>query len=226
MCGRFTLTSDMDLLLYRFAAIWTNNHFDHFPRYNIAPTQQVLSVVNNNDQRELKPLKWGLIPSWSKELNIGVKMINARCETIAEKPSFKNLLKRKRCLIPADGFYEWIKLKSKKQPVYIRLKSEAVFSFAGLWDTWRSPTNETINSCTIITTNANDLIAPVHNRMPVIFTPEQEKLWLDPTITDNVTLTSLLKPFPEKELTMYNVNPIVNSPRNDSPECIARWSDS
>lgn len=218
MCGRFTLTSDMDLLLYRFA-IGMPVDFDYLPRYNIAPTQTILGIVNEDDQSRFKLFKWGLIPFWAKDTKFGAKMINARCETLAEKPSFKHLIKRRRCLIPADGFYEWIQTETPKQPVYIRLKSSQPFAFAGLWDEWQS-SSEVIQSCTIITTEANSLIQPVHNRMPVILRPEQEQLWLDPELQNYDELSKLFKPYPSEEMEMYPVSRLVNSPRNESPKCL------
>ncbi len=219
MCGRFTLTSDMDLLLYRFSAILMSD-LEYMPYYNIAPTQTILGVVKDAENTVLKPFTWGLIPFWSKDPKVGVKMINARSETIAQKPSFRNLLPNRRCLIPATGFYEWMKVSRAKQPFYIRPKNDELFSFAGLWDSWTAPSGETINSCTIITTEANDLIKPIHERMPVIFSPEQEQIWLDQDITDNTSLLPLLKPFPSELLSMYKVSPIVNSPLNNVHECI------
>ncbi|HOB08635.1 MAG TPA: SOS response-associated peptidase [Limnochordia bacterium] len=218
MCGRFTLTSDMDLIMYRFAAVMLAD-LTYLPRYNIAPTQPVLAVVNEGGGRIIREFRWGLIPFWAKDERIGVKMINARSETLADKPSFKNLLKRRRCLIPATGFYEWMRTEKTKQPVYIKLKSEPLFAFAGLWDEWRSPSG-VVQTCTIITTEANTLIQPVHHRMPAILTPKQEQLWLDPDLEDQNALLPLLKPFPSDEMEMHRVSPLVNSPRNDAPECI------
>lgn len=219
MCGRFTLTSDIDLLLYRFSAILMSD-LKYTPNYNIAPTQTILGVVKEAGNTVLKPFTWGLIPFWSKDSKIGVKMINARSETLTQKPSFRNLLPNRRCLIPANGFYEWMKIPRAKQPYYIKPKKDKLFSFAGLWDSWSAPSGETIHSCTIITTEANDLIKPIHKRMPVILSPEQEHIWLDQNITKNALLLPLLKPFPSKLLSMYKVSPIVNSPSNNAPECI------
>ena len=218
MCGRFTLTSDMDILLYRFA-VGMPADFNYLPRYNIAPTQPVLGVVYENEQKTLKNFRWGLIPSWAKDMKFGSKMINARSETLSEKPSFKHLVKRQRCLIPADGFYEWIQTSIPKQPVYIGLKSNEPFAFAGLWDQWQSPA-ETIYSCTIITTAANSLIQSVHHRMPVILTPKQEEIWLNPEIQQYSELAPLFQPYPSDAMEMFPVSLLVNSPRNDSPECI------
>lgn len=227
MCGRFTLTSDMDSLLFRFAAVLFDSKFDYLPRYNIAPTQTVIGIIKKKEQNIIYPFRWGLIPFWSKDERIGAKMINARSETITEKPSFKNLLKRQRCLIPATGFYEWQKNHSGKgkQPVYIQPHSNKVIAFAGLWDSWQAPNDQLIHSCTIITTKANEMIYPVHHRMPVILTQEAEQAWLDPAISDNKTLLALLQPADDSLLTMYRVSPNVNSPRNDTPECIVPLND-
>lgn len=219
MCGRFTLTSDMDTVLFRFSAM-ANPTINHLPKYNIAPTQSVLAVVNDGQQNQLKEFKWGLIPFWAKDPKIGSKIINARCETLTEKPSFKHLIKQKRCLIPATGFFEWKTTEQKKQPFLIKLINEEMFSFAGLWDTWQSPTGNLIFSCTIITTVANDAISKIHNRMPVILSHADEEIWLDQAETDSLHLTSLLKPLPSEKITMYQVSTIVNSPRNETPECI------
>lgn len=223
MCGRFTLTSDMDILLYRFAAVLLSD-LTYLPRYNIAPTQPVLAVVNEQGERNIREFRWGLISSWAKDAKMAAQMINARSETLAVKPSFKNLLKRRRCLVPATGFYEWISSAKPKQPVYIKLKSDEPFAFAGLWDQWQSPSG-IIQSCTIITTDANSMIEPVHNRMPVILKPEQEQVWLDPEVSEYSVLLPLLKPYPSEEMEMYRVNPLVNSPRNDSPACIIPIND-
>jgi putative SOS response-associated peptidase YedK len=213
----------MDILLYRFAAVMLVD-LAYLPRYNIAPTQPVLAVVDEQGQRVFTVFKWGLIPFWAKDAKMAARMINARSESLAEKPSFKHLLKRRRCLIPATGFYEWISTVKPKQPVYIKLKSNEPFAFAGLWDEWQSPTGA-VQSCTIITTDANSLIQPVHHRMPAILQPEQEQLWLDPAVNESRELLPLLKPYPSEEMEMYWVSPMVNSPRNDSPACIVPASD-
>lgn len=219
MCGRFTLTSDMDTILYRFSSIATPT-ISHRPRYNIAPSQPILAVVNHGKQNTIQEFIWGLIPFWSKEPTPGSKIINARSETLTEKPSFKNLVSGNRCLIPANGFFEW-KLDGKiKHPYLIRLKSHQLFAFAGLWDVWHSPEGDPIYTCTIVTTEANSAIRSLHNRMPVILTPELEQIWLDPGITDHEVVTSMLKPYPSEELAIYKVSTLINSPRNDSPECI------
>ena len=165
-------------------------------------------------------LRWGLIPSWAKEEAIGNRMINARAETIAEKPSFKRALQKRRCLVIADGFYEWKAEGKKKTPMFIALRSRAPFGFAGLWEIWKAPSGEAIHSCTIITTTPNKLMESIHNRMPVILPREAETAWLDRTVDDPQKLLPLLVPYPDKEMTAYEVSLLVNSPRNDVPACI------
>ena len=167
------------------------------PNYNVAPTQEVPAVVagNGGGERRLEMLRWGLIPSWADDPGIGARMINARSETVAEKPSFRPAFKERRCLIPADGFYEWQKTNGGKQPHYIRMKNGRPFAFAGLWESWKGDGNE-IRSCTILTTNPNDIAGEIHNRMPVILPPEGYEVWLDPDVRETDQLLSLLAPYP------------------------------
>jgi len=207
----------MDTLLYRFAAI-VPPAFPYIPRYNIAPTQPILAIVSEDQRRVFKQFRWGLIPAWAKDSRLASKMINARSETLTEKPAFKTLLKSRRCLIPADGFYEWMQTNGKKQPFYIHLKSKEPFAFAGLWDQWLSPSGP-VYTCTIITTKANSLITPLHDRMPVILQRDHEHIWLDGTIHDPQQLLPLLQPFSDEAMTCYPVQSIVNSPQYDIPEC-------
>jgi putative SOS response-associated peptidase YedK len=218
MCGRFTLTTEIDRLEERFSFKATNLSFK--PRYNVAPSQQVLTVINNEGGSRAGFLHWGLIPSWAKEKSIGDRMINARAETVAEKPSFKRALQKRRCLILADGFYEWKKEGKKKTPMFITLKSREPFAFAGLWETWRPPEGEPIHSCTIITTTPNALMESIHSRMPVILSRKAEAVWLERTLEDPQKLLPLLAPYPDKEMEAYAVSLAVNSPRNDMPACI------
>jgi len=218
MCGRFSQTKPWRELSERFSASMPTTA-DEAPRYNIAPTQMVI-VVSDDGQRQMRAMKWGLIPSWAKDAAIGNRMINARAETIAEKPSFRTALRKRRCIIPADGFYEWQKQAGGKQPMRIVLKSGEVFGFAGLWDSWKSPGGEVIYSCTIITTAANELLKTVHDRMPVILTPEAETAWLDPSVQDATLLLPLLKQYPADQMEFYPVSKIVNTPTNDRAECV------
>ena len=215
MCGRYALT-DLKALVkdnrFQLAAFPPNLS----PRYNIAPSQPVLAILNKAP-RELKFVRWGLIPSWAKDPTIGYRMINARAETIAEKPAFRRPLQRQRCLIPADGFYEWQRLETRKVPHWIRLISGEVFAFAGLWDSWMDPkTNTAMTSCTIITTTPNRLLASIHDRMPVILPRESEATWLSEGLTP-VQACALLKPFTAMKMRALPVSTLVNSPSNDSP---------
>ncbi|MBN1486971.1 MAG: SOS response-associated peptidase [Anaerolineae bacterium] len=218
MCGRFTLSLDLDDLI----AVFPDFVFppDLKPRYNVAPTQDI-AVVPNTGDRQVTMFHWGLVPSWAKDTAIGARMINARSETLAEKPSFRAAYKRRRCLILADGFYEWRKAvgRGPKTPMLVKLASGKPFAFAGLWEVWR-PDDTPIFSCTIITTTPNELVQPIHDRMPVILPPAAYDLWLAPGEQSASVLQSLLKPYPAVEMVAYEVSRLVNSPRNDSPECI------
>ena len=215
MCGRFTLTTDLKALADRFGVSLPAST-RVLPRFNIAPTQPVI-VIGADGQRFLQTMRWGLIPSWAKDPAIGNRLINARAETLAEKPAFREALKTRRCLIPADGFYEWQKLGKVKQPVRIVLKSREPFALASLWDRWRSPENIEVLSCTIITTAANDLIREIHDRMPVILDRAAEAQWLDPKVNDPVQLLPLLQPYPSEVMEYYPVSRQVNSPSVDAP---------
>ena len=217
MCGRFTLTTNLGAIAKRFGVSRFLEEVG--PRYNIAPTQTVI-VVNDDGTRHLTQMQWGLIPSWAKDPAIGNRMINARAETVATKPTFRVALRKRRCLIPADGFYEWKPTGRRKQPVYIALKSREPFGFAGLWEVWTSSGGEEIKSCTIITTEANELQKPIHDRMPVILTRESEAVWLDPAIQEPARLLPLLKPYPAEEMEAYPVSARMNNPSHDGPECI------
>ncbi len=216
MCGRFSLKSTFQAIEDEFSI--EESEIEILPRYNIAPTQSVPVIVNNG-KRRLVPFRWGLIPSWSEDESIGSKMINARAETLTHKVSFKNALKKRRCLIIADGFYEWNKTDSGKKPMFIYLKNEKPFSFAGLWESWKTTDGKIIRSCTIITTTPNQLISPIHNRMPVIIQKGYRSLWLEPNNADETKLVGLLKPYPYEEMAAYEVSKYVNSPANDSPIC-------
>lgn len=224
MCGRFSLGVNLDDLIEAFPDFTfppeTARENSAWPRYNIAPTQNVM-VVPNNTAGHVSFFRWGLIPSWAKDLEIGNRLINARAETLAEKPSFRAAYLRRRCLILADGFYEWqaISGSKAKQPMYIQLATKKPFAFAGLWELWR-PDDTPILSCTIITTAPNALLAPIHNRMPVILPPEAYALWLDPAEQKPAALTHLLKPYPADLMAAYPVSRLVNSPVNDGPDCV------
>jgi len=219
MCGRFTLTIDPTQLQEAFP--WAVIPDDILPRYNIAPSQPV-AVIPNTDDHRVSMFKWGLIPSWSKNPSIGERMINARAETLAEKPSFRNAYRRRRCLILADGFYEWKQdpnLRSK-QPMYICLNNSQPFAFAGLWEVWKSPEGDEVHSCTIITTGPNTLLEPIHNRMPVILPADAYKEWLSVEDRQPAQLNGLLVPYPPSEMMAFPVSRMVNSPQAESPELV------
>ncbi len=219
MCGRFTLVADPDELRAEFP--WVDIPEGLAPRYNIAPSQPV-AVIPNDGKNRLDYFLWGLIPSWAKDPAMGARLINARAETLAEKPSFRSAFRRRRCLIPASGFFEW-KLEAgrkSKIPLYIRLKSGQPFALAGLWERWDAPDGATIFSCSIITTQPNELMQGIHNRMPVILPSQAYALWLEATEAPLAKLTDLLKPYPASEMTAYPVSTLVNSPANDLPACI------
>jgi putative SOS response-associated peptidase YedK len=223
MCGRFTLSAPIEEIVSRFDVESFLQQDDYLPSYNIAPSQSVLAVINNGSINKMGYLRWGLVPPWAKDLSIGYKMINARAETLAEKPSFKTAYRKKRCLIIADGFYEWKRHGDKtKTPMRIKLKSDELFGMAGLWEHWKSPEGESIFSCTVITTVPNELMKDIHDRMPVILKPEDEKIWLDPTISDPDYLSQFLKPLDSDLMEAYEVSPLVNSPKNNSAELIRR----
>ena len=220
MCGRFTLFEADAILSKEFGAPIS---FGLAPRYNIAPSQQILAVRPSTGKggREAALLRWGLIPHWAKDPSIGNRMINARAETVAEKPAFRRAFRKQRCLIPADGFFEWQKLDRKKQPFYIRMRDRRPFAFAGLWERWEAPGSEIIETCTILTTDANDVLKPLHDRMPVILPPSEYALWIDPGISDGERLLPLLRSFPTQEMEAFPVGIAVNNPKMDDQHCIA-----
>ena len=192
---------------------------EYTPSYNVAPQQDIIGVVDDQGELGLEQFRWGLIPFWAKDEKIGYKMINARGETIAEKASFRTSFKSKRCLVAADGFYEWKKVGNSKVPFYFTLANRKVFGFAGLWDQWNSPDGKAIKTCTIVTTNPNPLLKQVHDRMPVIIEKKDEKKWLGQE-TDIDELQALIKPYPEKLMKKSQVTEFVNSVKNNSPKCI------
>ncbi len=220
MCGRFSLGVDATTLVAQFALfeapVWT-------PRYNIAPTQDVLVVVADpmKAQRQARRHRWGLIPSWAKDKAIGNQLINAQAETAATKPAFRAAFRKRRCLILTDGFYEWKKEGRHKQPFHIRLRDGRPFGFAGLWEHWAGGEGVAIDSCTILTTTPNDLLRPLHHRMAVILAPEAYRLWLDPAIQEVDRLQPLLRPYPAEMMTACPVSTRVNNPAHDAPDCVA-----
>ena len=221
MCGRYSLAIDYDALEDRFA-LSGGLQLPLAPRYNIAPTQEVFTVLNEGRGNEARMMRWGLIPYRAKDPSVGSRMINARAETVAERPSFRWAYQNRRCLVIGDGFYEWQKVPGGKIPMRVIVGEGEPFGFAGLWETWTSPERELVHSCTIITTTPNELTAPIHDRMPVILPREAEALWLDRD-ADTDALKELLVPY-AGGMEAYEVSTLVNSPKNDTPEVMARLS--
>jgi len=223
MCGRFTLYADLPVVA-RFVQA-PEPEFDWTPRYNIAPTQPILACRPNSqrDARELVRLRWGLVPHWAADLSAGVKAINARAETVADKPSFRAAFKARRCVIPPSGFYEWQKVGKAKQPYFIHPRAGELFAFAGLWEVWTKG-GSPVESCTIITTTANDATWHPHERMPVILEPPHFAAWLDP-LTPPPILHELLRPCPASRIAFHAVAPLVGNVRNDGPELRAPAAD-
>lgn len=223
MCGRFTLTATFKEIIDRFDIAAFLEEENYAPSYNIAPSQAVLAVINDGKSNRMGFLKWGLVPPWAKDSAIGHKMINARAETLSEKPSFRTAFKKKRCLVIADSFYEWKRHEDKsKTPMRIKLKSADLFAMAGIWEAWKSPEGKTLYTCSVITTGPNELMKDIHDRMPVILKPEDEKTWLDQSISDTNDLNKLLIPYDENLMETYEVSPLVNSPRNNTAELIQK----
>ncbi|SEL64781.1 Putative SOS response-associated peptidase YedK [Stigmatella aurantiaca] len=221
MCGRVTLQTPAVDLAREFALLGIRASIER-PRYNLAPTQ-LMAVVPNDGQRMLDAYRWGLIPSWAKDAAIGNKLINARCETVAEKPSFRAAFKRRRCLALIDGWFEWRQTAKPKTPFHFRRKDGRPLALAGLWEEWTSPeTGEVVRTCTLLTTGPNALMAPIHDRMPVLLTPEGQEVWLRPEPQESSVLQPLLVPFEEDSLEAYEVSRVVNSPMQDLPACVER----
>jgi putative SOS response-associated peptidase YedK len=218
MCGRFTLRTDSASLAGQFQLADVP---DLPPRYNIAPTQEIAVVRHTNGSTTTALLRWGLVPFWAKDPAMGAKMINARAETVAEKPAFRAAFQSRRCLILSDGFYEWQSMGTgrRKQPVYMHMRDQRPFAFAGLWESWQGQ-NDTLETCTILTTEPNELVRPIHNRMPVILRPEDYALWLDPGVREPEPLQACLQLYPSEALTAYPVSPYVNNVHNDDPQCV------
>lgn len=216
MCGRYALV-ETDALQTRFDISGTMP--DLAPRYNVAPTQ-ILPVVVRNSPNRIALMRWGLIPSWAKDASGAGRMINARAETVAERPAYRTALRSRRCLVPANGFFEWQRAGASRVPHYFHMKDDALFAFAGLYDTWRDPNGDTITTYTIITGAPNDVVAPIHDRMPVILHREDEDRWLDLAITGPGEVVPLLRPYPASEMEAYPVSTVVNSPAHDMPDVL------
>ena len=224
MCGRYSITTPVEALARLFRSKGPALNLP--PRYNVAPTQQVPIVRREHEgltgERELAQVRWGLIPFWARTAPIGAKMINARAEGIDEKAAFRAALKMRRCLVPADGFYEWQAMRGRKVPWHITSKDGKPFAFAGLWERWeKAPDGVPVESCTIITTSANHLVRPLHDRMPVILAPDDHAAWLGEDPVRDVA--ELLRPYPSEAMRAYRVITAVNSVRNDGPKCIEPW---
>ncbi|MEA2103251.1 MAG: SOS response-associated peptidase [Candidatus Cloacimonadota bacterium] len=220
MCGRFAQINTPEKIAQEFDVLQTTMDFE--PSYNVAPSNDVAVVIYDHHKgvKKLGTMRWGLIPNWAKDKSVGYKMINSRSESLTEKPSFQIPFTRKRCLIPASGFYEWKKQDNRKIPFYFHLKNREIFGFAGIFDKWISSEGKNIFSCSIITTSANELVKEVHHRMPVILSKQSENIWLDNSRYDKNELLSFLKSYEPNEMQTYQVSPFVNSPQNNSVECI------
>ncbi len=219
MCGRFTLFEPDKILSKEFGVSLS---FGLAPRYNIAPSQRILAVrvAPTTGQREFAMTRWGLIPHWAKDTSIGNRLINARSETVAEKPAFRRAFRERRCLVPADGFYEWKQEAKGKRPFYVRMRDARPFAFAGLWERWEGIAGEAVETCAILTTAANTILSPVHDRMPVILPPEAYSQWLDPSARSPKLLSPLLHPFPDNAMEAFPVDTFVNNPKMEDPRCI------
>ena len=219
MCGRYSYFGPLDILKKNFSIEAMD--WEPTPSYNVAPTQYVPAILSENGQTHLKHLHWGLIPSWAKDPAFGSRRINAREESLSEKPSFKNAFKKRRCFVVANGYYEWTGEKGAKQPYYITTQTSHPFGFAGLWEIWKDLENETLTqSCTIITTSASPHLKHIHNRMPIILAPEYYKKWLDSDIQDHASLFDILQKGRGQELIFHPVSKAVNSAKNNGPELI------
>jgi len=219
MCGRFTITDPLDAIMDRYYASIADG-FEYKPNYNAAPMQYIPTIIGSKDGNRLGSLRWGLVPVWAKDDKIGNKMINARSETLAEKPAFKRLVGSKRCIVPCSGFFEWRKEGTAKIPVRILMKNDSIFSLAGLYDTWTDPDGNKLSTCTIITTEPNSLMEDIHNRMPVILRPEDEAEWLGRDNDDVQSLLGLLKPYQASKMRAYEVPKEVGNVRNNSVELL------
>ena len=217
MCGRYSMTADLGELALRFE--FDGDRLTFQPTYNVAPTQEVLTVVGGETRRG-GFMRWGLIPHWAKGASNGSRMINARAETVGENPAFRDALRRRRCLVLADGFYEWQRVGRVKRPMRVVMRSGDPFAFAGLWSVWRDPAGNAIPSCTIVTTAANDLLRPIHDRMPLVLPSDMEGLWLDRGVDDPIALADVLSPHLADTMDTYEVSALVNSVANDGPEVI------
>lgn len=219
MPERFALYHNLQTLAERFGIDPKPTSYE--PKYNITPGQNVPVIIKDEDERKCVIMRWGLVPQWSNDPLIGFQMINARAETVAQKPDFKNSLRKRRCIVPCSGFYEWKKVDKKtKIPYHIKPENDNFFAFAGLWDSWNKDGGN-LTTFAIITTTPNELIEPIHDRMAVILSKEDEQTWLDPNNQNPDVLVSLLKPYPSEEMQAYEISTFVSNAKNEGPECIA-----
>jgi putative SOS response-associated peptidase YedK len=219
MCGRYRLSRSKQFIEEHFDTVSSEEEWT--PRYNIAPTQPVPVIRQNPKEpvRDLSLVRWGLIPSWAKDSSVAAKMINARSETASTKPAFRDALKSRRCLIPADGFYEWMRTAKAKQPYCFEVDEGKLFAFAGIWDRWKDPSGKTIETCSILTTTPNAVTSPVHDRMPVILDPDCYDLWLDPGMRDVVAASEMLKPSDARRMRCFPISTRINHVANDDAAC-------
>ena len=221
MCGRFVQNSPLQIIQQIFNT--GKVLFEVIPNYNVAPTQKILAIINRDNENKLEKLHWGLVPFWANDISMGSRMINARAETVSQKPSFRNAFRKRRCLIPANGFYEWKGEKGHKQPYYITVPSDKPFAFAGLWETWTDKENDeesVYKSCTIITTTASESLSSIHHRMPAVLDPEFHEKWLNEKIQDPKNLEIILRDGLIHDMIYYPVSKLVNSVKNNDPNCI------
>jgi putative SOS response-associated peptidase YedK len=219
MCGRYRLSRRKQVIEEHFDRV--SGEEDWTPRYNIAPTQPVPVIRQNpkEPRRELSLVRWGLIPSWAKDSSAAARMINARSETAAAKPAFRDALKFRRCPVPADGFYEWQRIGKSKQPYCFEVEDGQLFAFAGIWDRWKDAGGNAVETCSILTTTPNAVTSPIHDRMPVILDPDTYDLWLDPGMRDVNVASELLKPYDARPMRCYPISPRINHTVNDDEEC-------
>jgi len=221
MCGRFVQNSPLQIIQQIFNT--DKVLFEVIPNYNVAPTQKILAIINQDNENKLEKLHWGLVPFWANDISMGSRMINARAETVSQKPGFRNAFRKRRCVIPADGFYEWKGEKGHKQPYYITVPSGKPFAFAGLWETWVDKENDeksVYKSCTIITTAASEPLSSIHHRMPAILDPEFHEKWLNEKIQNPKNLEIILRDGLIYDMIYYPVSKLVNSVKNNDPNCI------
>jgi putative SOS response-associated peptidase YedK len=217
MCGRYRLSRRKQVVEEYFES--TSDEEDWNPRYNIAPTQPVATIRQAGASRVLSAMRWGLVPSWASDISIGSRLINGRSETVLEKPAFRDGFRTRRCLIPADGFYEWKKTGKERLPFHFAMKDNSLFAFAGIWDRWKSPAGQELESCSILTTTPNELLDGVHDRMPVILPQRLYQTWLTAPASEAQRLAELLVPFDARLMHLHPVSPLVNKPENEGPEC-------